>query len=119
MNEIFDRTMVAGHHDEEHYTGAVKAYQDQQGRCDPTSESDSGRKAHLAQCAERERAQQPVLNVAEHGMEDWTKHLADMRRSKKGQIHNPQKKWLQTWRAAPKNINAYDEAAERFAAPTC
>ena len=119
MNEIFDRTMAAGHHDEERYTGAVQAYQDQQGTCDPTAETDSGIKAHLVKCAERERAQRPVLDAAEDGMEDWTKHLAEMRRSKKGQIHNPQKKWLQTWRAAPKNINAYEEAAEKFAAPTC
>ena len=119
MNEIFDRTMAAGHHDEERYGAAVNAFQEQRGRCDPTAETDSGIKAQLVQCGERERAQQPVLNAAEDGMKDWTKHLADMRRSKKGQIHNPQKKWLQTWRAAPKNINAYEEAAEKFAAPTC
>jgi hypothetical protein len=119
MNEIFDRTMAAGHHDEERYAGGVKAYQDQRGSCDPTAETDSEIKAQLAQCAERERAQQPVLNAAEDGMEDWTKHLGDMRRSKKGQIHNPQKKWLQTWRAAPKNINTYEEAAAKFAAPAC
>jgi hypothetical protein len=120
MNEIFDRTMAAGHHDEERYADAVQAYRDQQGRCDPTAETESEIGTQLAQCAERERAQQPLLNAAEDGIEDWTKHLADMRRSKKGQIHNPQKKWLQTWRAAPKNINAYEEAAEKFtAAPTC
>ena len=36
-----------------------------------------------------------MLAAAEDGMADWTKHLAEMRRSKKGKIHNPQKKWLE------------------------
>ena len=50
-------------------------------------------------------------------MEDWIKHLGDMRRSEQGKIHNPQQKWLKTWRAAPKNIDAYDEAADKFSTP--
>ena len=60
-----------------------------------------------------------MLAAADDGMEDWVKHLGDMRRSEQGKIHNPQQKWLETWRAAPKNIDAYDEKAEKFSAPDC
>jgi hypothetical protein len=42
-----------------------------------------------------------------------------MRRSEKGKIHNPQQKWLATWRAAPKNIDAYEKALRAFDAPRC
>ena len=73
----------------------------------------------MARCAKRARAQRPVLAAAADGMADWIKHLGDMRRSKQGKIHNPQKKWLKTWRAAPPHIKAYNKAARHFSAPKC
>jgi hypothetical protein len=119
MEDIFDRTMKAGDEDEKRYADAVKAYHNMDGSCRSVAGASAMVIKQLAQCAKRGRAQRPVLAAAEDGMADWTKHLAEMRRSMKGKIHNPQKKWLKTWRAAPPHINAYEKAVRRFSAPEC
>jgi hypothetical protein len=119
MDDIFDRTMKAGDEDEKRYQAAVKSYKAQDGKCGNVPGASAQVSQRLARCAERGRAQDPVLDAAHDGMEDWMKHLGEMRRSAKGKIHNPQQKWLQTWRAAPKNIKAYDHAADKFSAPDC
>ena len=119
MEDIFDRTKKAGDEDEKRYDSAVKSYDDEDGSCREVSGASAKITQQLARCAERGKAQEPVLAAAKDGMGDWTKHLAEMRRSDQGKIHNPQQKWLATWRAAPKNIDAYDEAVEKFSAPQC
>jgi hypothetical protein len=119
MEDIFDRTKTAGDEDEKRYDSAVKRYEDEDGSCRKVSGASAKITQHLARCAERDKAQEPVLAAAEDGMEDWIRHLGEMRRSDKGKIHNPQQKWLATWRAAPKNINAYEKAVDKFSAPDC
>jgi len=119
MEDIFDRTMKAGDEDEQRYTAAVKAYRQRDGSCRAVGGASAQVAKQLTRCAGRGRAQRAVLVAAGDGMADWTKHLADMRRSKHGKVHNPQKKWLKTWRAAPPHINAYGKAADRFSAPRC
>jgi hypothetical protein len=119
MEDIFDRTMKAGDEDEQRYNAAVKAYRHRDGSCRAVSGASARIGKQLTRCADRGRAQRPVLVAAGDGMADWTKHLADMRRSKHGKVHNPQQKWLKTWRAAPPHINAYKKAAGRFSAPKC
>ena len=119
MDAIFDRTKKAGDEDEKRYDSAVKSYEGEDGSCRKVSGATAKTTQQLARCAEREKAQDPVLAAADDGMGDWTRHLAEMRRSEQGKIHNPQAKWLATWRAAPKNINAYDEAVEKFSPPDC
>jgi hypothetical protein len=119
MDAIFDRTMKAGDHDEDRYADAIQAHQDTSGSCEAVPGAPTEVANQLTRCAERRRAQDPVLSAVHDGMADWTKHLGEMRLSMKGKIHNPQKKWLQTWRAAPRNINAYKQAAGRFSAPDC
>jgi hypothetical protein len=119
MDAIFDRTMKAGHHDETRWADAIQAHQETSGSCQDVPGAPTEVANQLARCAERRRAQEPVLSAAHDGMADWTKHLGEMRRSLKGKIHNPQKKWLQTWRAAPPHINAYKQAVGRFSAPDC
>lgn len=120
MEDIFNRTMKAGDEDEKRYSEAVKSYEDQNGSCRRVPGAQSKITEQLARCAEREQAQEPVLAAAKGGMGDWIKHLGEMRASEQGKIHNPLQKWLETWRAAPKNIDAYDEAADKFsAAPDC
>jgi hypothetical protein len=119
MEDIFDQTMKAGDEDEERYRSAITRYEDQDGSCRKVSGASAKISDQLARCAEREKAQEPVLAAAEEGMEDWIKHLGEMRASAQGKIHNPQAQWLRTWRAAPKNINAYEEAVEDFSAPRC
>jgi hypothetical protein len=119
MQDIFDRTMKAGDEDERRYNGALKRYQDQDGRCRKVPGASAEVTERLARCAQRGRAQEPVLAAAKDGMDDWIRHLDDMRRSSQGMLHDAQRKWLRTWRAAPKNINAYQDAAEEFSAPKC
>ena len=119
MEDIFNRTMKAGDEDEERYRSAVESSAGEKGSCREVSGASAQTRRQLARCAEREKAQDPVLAAADDGMKDWITHLADMRRSEKGKIHNPQQKWLATWRAAPKNINAYEKAADKFSAPRC
>jgi len=119
MEDIFRRTQMAGDQDEKRYSRAVKAYHDRGGSCRAVAGASAQVGRQLARCADRAAAQRPVLAAAEDGMADWTKHLAVMRRSEDGKVHNPQKKWLETWRAAPPHINAYKKAAGRFSAPKC
>jgi hypothetical protein len=119
MGDIFDRTMKAGDKDEKRYKAAVKSYKDRDGSCSEVQGASPQVTRRLARCAERKRAQEPVLEAAKDGMSDWITHLGDMRRSAQGKIHNPQQKWLRTWRAAPKNINAYDAAVDKFSARDC
>ncbi len=119
MEDIFDRTMKAGDEDEKRYDSAAKSYEAEDGSCRKVAGASAKITKQLAGCAKRAEAQEPVLTAADDGMEDWIKHLGDMRRSEQGKIHNPQQKWLATWRAAPKNIKAYDNAVEKFSAPRC
>lgn len=119
MDEIFDRTMKAGDEDEDRYAEAIRAHRQTRGSCDNVAGAPTEVANQLKRCAERSRSQEPVLSSLQAGMEDWTRHLDEMRRSAKGQIHNPQQKWLQTWRAAPRNINAYERAVDGFSAPDC
>jgi hypothetical protein len=119
MEDIFDRTMKAGDEDEKQYKAAVKSFEGRDGTCNKVSGASARVTAQLARCAERRSAQEPVLRASGDGMEDWIEHLADMRRSAEGKLHDAQRRWLETWRAAPKNINAYNKAAEKFSAPDC
>ena len=119
MEDIFHRTMKAGDEDEKRYDSAAKSFEKEDGSCRKVAGASAKIAKQLARCSERGQAQEPVLAAAEDGMGDWVKHLGEMRRSEQGKIHNPQQKWLETWRAAPKNIDAYDEKAEKFSAPDC
>ena len=119
MDDIFRRTQKAGEDDAKRYTGAVKAYHGRGGSCRAAAGASGQVSRQLARCANRGKAQRPVLVAVRDGMTDWTKHLAVMRRSEHGKVHNPQQKWLKTWRAAPPHINAYKKAAGRFSAPKC
>jgi hypothetical protein len=119
MTKIFTRTRLAGPDDEEKYEDALAEHEAQEGRCAPTAGMPSEVADHLERCAERERAQEPVLEAADAGMSDWMDHQADMRRSRADHVDHAQRIWLRTWRAAPENIEDYEKAVDRFKAPDC
>jgi hypothetical protein len=119
MDDIFERTMKAGDEDEKQYEAAVKSFEGRKGTCREVRGASAQVARQLARCADRQRAQEPVLRAAEDGMQDWIAHIGDMRRSAQGKLHDPAQKWLETWRAAPKNIDAYNEAVDKYSAPDC
>ena len=119
MDDIFDKTRNDGNSDVERYRSAVDRHDSLHGSCGVVPGAPAEIAEGLSRCAQRSRAQQPVLAAADAGMTDWRVHLADMAKSDKGKIHNPQAKWIRTWRAAPKNINAYNKAVQEFSAPRC
>jgi len=118
MDAIFKRTRLAGTDDVEDYEDAVQAYEDESGECDSADASPSVAE-QIGRCAEREEAQAPVLDAAGDAMQDWESHLAAMRRSRMGHVHDAQGVWIRAWRAAPPHIEAYQDAAEEFDAPKC
>ena len=60
------------------------------------------------------------MRAAAAAMGDWKQHLADMQRSREVHVEDAHQVWIEAYKAAPPNINAYDRAAERFKkAPKC
>jgi len=119
MDGIFKRTRLSGPDDVQRYEGAVAAAASRPASCAVPEATPTTIATQLKACAARSQAQQPVLSAAKDAMGDWKSHLADMRRSRTGHVHNAQEVWLKAWRAAPKNIEAYDRAADGFNAPRC
>jgi hypothetical protein len=52
-------------------------------------------------------------------MGDWKQHLADMQRSAVEHNNDAQEIWIEAYKAAPPNINAYNKAVREFKAPKC
>lgn len=122
MDAIFKRTRLAGPDDVKDYENAVQAYEDESGECDGADKGDGGSSSVIEQvsrCVEREQAQEPVLDAAEDAMQDWKSHLAAMRRSRMGHVHDAEGVWLRAWGAAPPHIEAYQDAAKELDAPKC
>jgi hypothetical protein len=119
MDAIFKRTRLAGPDDVQRYRDAVDEADKESGSCSAPAEATSGERKQLNSCAARAEAQQPVLAAAEDGMRDWTSHLAAMRRSRMGHVHDAQGVWIRAWRAAPPHIEAFEKADRAFDAPAC
>jgi hypothetical protein len=119
MNGTFKATRLAGPADQSRYHKALVRYRDLKGSCQPVRGADSSVAASLAKCADRARAQRPVLAAAANGMADWRSHLAAMQRSRMTHVHDAQGVWLRAWRAAPPHIRAYEKAVQHFDAPSC
>jgi hypothetical protein len=118
MGAIFTRTRLAGPADLRRYSDARQSYVRAESTCSPVEGSPAGIKKALARCDKRADAQKPVLAAAEDGMGDWSRHLADMA-SRQQYRHNAQFHWLQTWRAAPPHINAWQRSLKEMDAPSC
>ena len=119
MQKIFMRTRLAGSADGERYADAVEAYDDTEGSCSPPEGAPATIRTAMADCAERADAQKPVLAAADRGAQDWASHLADMRKSRAGHVHNAQAVWMATWRAAPENIQAWQQVRAGLPAIRC
>jgi hypothetical protein len=120
MGAIFTRTRLAGPADVRRYSDALQSYTRAEASCEPAAGSPAEVKRALTRCSKRDRAQQPVLRAAEDAMGDWSRHLADMAASRKQHYrHNAQYGWIQTWRAAPPHLNAWQRSLKDMDAPSC
>ena len=117
---IFKETRLQGPGDQKRYAAALRAYGDaKDATCGKTKGADAKVAVALAKCGRRSSAQATVMAAAAPAMGDWKQHLADMQRTR--ELHNAdaQQVWIEAYKAAPPNINAYVKAVRNFKAPTC
>jgi hypothetical protein len=122
MKKQFKATRLKGPGDLQRYDEARSAYQNLEGSCEEVQESDSVVAAALADCDERSKAQKPLMAATNAGMKDWRAHLTFMQRNAVHQAGTPSQAletWLSQYEAAPKNIEAFEKAADDFDAPSC
>jgi hypothetical protein len=120
MGAIFVRTRLAGPADVRRYSDALQTYTRAEASCGPAAGSSAEVRSALSRCSKRDKAQQPVLRAAEDAMGDWSRHLDDMAASRRQHYrHNAQFGWIQTWRAAPPHLNAWQRALKEMSAPSC
>ena len=117
---IFKETRLKGPADQKRYADAQRDYERvRDAYCGKAEGADATVAATLSTCRERADAQAPLMRAADAAMGDWKSHLAAMQRSREIHVDNAEAIWLAAYRAAPKNINAYEKALRKFDAPTC
>lgn len=122
MQAIFKRTRLAGPDDVSAYKKVTTAYTSVDKTCsdDETTADQSNLAEQLNACRSRDATLTKAMTTADAAMADWTDHLAAMKRSAGGHVHNAQDIWIAAKDAAPPNLNAFDKARRMVAkAPTC
>ena len=122
MRARFKKTRLKGPADLKRYNEATSAYEDLEGSCSKVKGADTAVAASLKKCNERSKAQQPLLEATADGMKDWKAHQKQMQANAEHQAGSPsqaQAAWLKQYRAAPKNIKAFEKATKKFEAPRC
>jgi hypothetical protein len=119
MKAEFKVTRLAGPADQSRYAAALTTYQSDDAACKTVKGAPAKITKPLGKCVDRNEVQTPVLRAAADGMADWASHLAAMRRSASGHVHDAQGVWIKTWRAAPPHIAAFNKAIDRYDPPSC
>jgi hypothetical protein len=120
QQQIFKETRLQGPGDQKRYADALRAYDKvKDASCGKTKGADAQVAATLVRCQQRASAQRLVMRAAAPAMGDWKQHLADMQRSREVHLENAQQIWIEAYKAAPPNINAYTRAVREFKAPSC
>ena len=117
MKARFKETRLKGPGDQKRYRDAVNAYEEQD--CSAVEDGVKAIAASLEKCASRSSDQEPVMSAGAKGMKDWASHLAAMQRNKMGHAADPQGVWLRAYRAAPTNINGFEDAIDNYHPPSC
>lgn len=118
LDEVFSQTRVLAPADLSSYDDAVLAYNRIPGPC--TGITATGKiKTELKACSARALAQEPVLSAADRVLKDWGTHSASMTRSEQERVANAAEIWIEQYRAAPVNIDAWNEAVQGYDPPTC
>ena len=120
QQEIFKETRLKGPADQKRYADALRDFDRlRDASCDKVKGADEKVTATRTSCRKRAAAQRPVMAAAADAMSDWKSHLADMQRSREVHVANAQQVWIDAYRAAPRNIDAYEKARKDFDAPRC
>jgi hypothetical protein len=120
MQRVFKSTRLAGPADVRRYEKAVSSDKNQTGACEAPPGTNEKLRAQFDSCAQRSKAQRPVLASGARVMADWKSHLGAMRMSRMGHVDDAQGVWLRAWRAAPPHISAHTSAASSYKdAPDC
>ena len=112
---IFKRSKLAGPSDVAKFETAKAGYKAQGDACKAVKGAESEQADHLTICRTRLSKVTSALTNADLAMKDWSNHLADMRKSAGGEVHNAQEVWLETWREAPPNLEKYASAMDTLA----
>jgi len=112
---IWKRTKLAGPSDVAKYETAKAGYKAAAKACQPVQAADEDQAANLKTCRTRLDKVRASLAAADRVIDDWADHLADMRKSAAGHVHNAQEVWMNTWRAAPPNLDKYAAAVDTLA----
>lgn len=112
---IWKRTKLPGPSDVAKYQTARSGHKAVDGACKPVKGAETDQAEQLKQCRARLDKVRLALGGADLAMGDWADHLADMRKSAGGHVHNAQEVWLDTWRAAPPNLEKYTAAMDALA----
>lgn len=109
---IFKRTRLAGPADQEAYDDARASFGKVHDRDEGSCADLSTGAADAVECSTRMDALQAAMQAAKGGMSDWRSHLkamADHAAKKFGGTH-AQMLWERAYKAAPKNIHAFERA---------
>lgn len=112
---IWKRTKLAGPSDIAKYQTARSGHTSVADACKAVEGAEDDKADQLQQCRARLDKVRAALSSADLAMGDWADHLADMRKSAGGHVHNAQDVWLDTWRAAPPNLEKYATAMDALA----
>lgn len=120
MKAEFKATKTAGPDDVRRYEAAVAANAAQGAGCETVSGAPAELAGQLEACTRRSDGLGAGLGQADTTMGDWKSHLAAMQRSSTSHVPHAQDIWLEAWKAAPPNLNAWAETQRAIAgAPAC
>lgn len=120
MRAEFAETKLAGPEDVRRYDAAVAANTGDAGGCQPPQAAPAEIAGQLEACRRRFEVLEGGLGQADTTMNDWKTHLADMQRSASSHVPHAQDVWLEAWRKAPPNLQAWAATQQSIAdAPAC
>jgi hypothetical protein len=121
MDAMWKRTRLSGPADQRRFSTAMDAY-DPSPACTKLKSVPAADKADAADCAARYQSAEKAMDAAKAAMADWQSHLDNMAAYAAGEMSpaEAQSKWVEAWRTAPPNIEAYQKArAALDDAPSC
>lgn len=123
MRAIWKATRLAGPNDVAGLNKALVAYKPQADACaQERSTVPSDPADRVEHCLQRHEAAQAAVDAGRAAVGDWESHLEAMARFKAGDFDaaHAQHLWVQAWKEAPVNINAFRTAEQALQkAPAC